>query len=338
LTWTRRADGLPCATVNNIKQSVLRFAALVLGGALACRGGSPFPPTLEPGASHKYVLKVAETWALDTPGGRRFDASALLWLPDGRLLTVNDQDGAVARIVFDTVRHTARLETDTGLFTPSALEPLLAEKPGRLDAEGLALDAEGRVYLSEESRRWILRCNPATGAVEKLEIDWTPVKRWFSRDPNASFEGVAIGDGRLYVANERSVGRIIEVDLSTLKVVGDFQAAPFGVAARDIHYSDLSWLEGRLWVLCRESRTVIAVDPRTHETKAQFDFGGIELAPAHAYLNPYPYGFVEGLAVTASDIWLAVDNNGFGRVKAPSDHRPSLWRCPRPDRAEGGAP
>ena len=158
------------------------------------------------------------------------------------------------------------------------------------------------------------------------------MKRWFSSDKNASFEGIAVGGGLLYVANEREVGRIITVDLATMKVVDSFQVTPIGNPARDVHYSDLCWADGELWVLCRESRCVLRVDPRTRRVLAQFDYLELETSRQNAYAHPYPYGFVEGLAVDAENIWLMVDNNGFPRVADATDRRPTLWRCPRPDR------
>ena len=45
-----------------------------------------------------------------------------------------------------------------------------------------------------------------------------------------------MGDGRLYVANERQMGRIIAVDLESLRVVEDFSVRPLGSNARDVHY------------------------------------------------------------------------------------------------------
>jgi hypothetical protein len=102
--------------------------------------------------------------------------------------------------------------------------------------------------------------------------------------------------------------------------------------AHDIHYTDLCWYAGDLWVLCRESHCVLQVNPKNHKVLAEFDYSDLELSRDTAYFNPYPgYGFFEGLAVDATHIWLAIDNNGFPRIAAPKDTRPSLYRCPRPD-------
>lgn len=289
------------------------------------------PGTTRRHSAEQFNLKAAQTWHLDLPGKGRFDASALLLRPDGTLLTVNDKVTGLFEIRFAT-NGTALLAPLPEALTAAQLAPFAAEKFGAYDCEGLAQDSEGRIYVSEEANRWILRYDPKLNTVERLAIDWAPVRKWFSSDRNASFEGIAVGGDQIYVANEREIGRIIVVDLPTLKVTGSFQVTPIGLPARDVHYSDLSWFDGELWVLCRESRCVLRVNPTTHKVLAQFDYLDLETSPENAYAHPYPYGFVEGLAVDAQNIWLCVDNNGFPRVADKKDRRPTLWRCPRPDK------
>ncbi len=282
----------------------------------------------------RHTLQAARTWRIDLPGGARFDASALLLQPDGSLLTVNDKTPGVWRILLGT-DDTATLQP-TGWLDASKLKSIQRTKTGPWDCEGLARDSAGRLYVCDESDRWVVREDPSSGRVERLQIDWSPVKRWFGSDLNASFEGIAVGGDTLYVANEREIGRIIEVDLSTMRVRDSFQVSPIGVTARDVHYTDLCWFEDSLWVLCRESRCVLQVEPKSRRVLAQFDYFDLETSKANAYAHPYPYGFVEGLAVDAKSIWLCVDNNGFARVADKNDKRPTLWRCDRPDRS--GAP
>ncbi len=319
-----------------IRTTLPWLLAVTLGAGFAVPGTTASHP---PSAPIRHSLRAGQTWRLDLPDEARFDASALLLLPDGALLTVNDKVPGVYRIEFGPENGTTRVVVLPDAFTLRQLAPLVAEKPrGHFDFEGLARDEAGRLLVCEEGRRWILRLDPRTKTVERLPIDWAPVAKWFSADPNASFEGLAVGGGKLYVANERSVGRIIVVDLATLKISDDFQVSPIGRAAHDIHYTDLCWFGGELWVLCRESRCVLRVNPSTHAVLAEFDYAKIETAPANRYAHPYPFGFVEGLAVDADNIWLAVDNNGFPRVADRNDRRPTLWRCPRPDRKNSIAP
>ncbi len=308
------------------------FGALLLHLATLAGPAVNLP---DPSAPAHHHLSASGRWLLHAPGNIRFDASALLLRPDGSLLTVNDKALPVCRIETGT-NGIARLIPQPDLFPQAAVQAVSGRPHAPLDCEGLAQDDQGRLYVCEESGRAVFRTRPG-GPVERLDIDWTPVRKWFNAaDPNASFEGIAVGGNRLYVANERSIGRIIVVDLPSLKVVDDFQVTPIDRPARDVHYSDLCWWRDELWVLCRESRCILRVDPTTRSVKAQYDYAEVEQAPQNAYFNPLPYGFVEGLAVNDDSIWLVVDNNGLSRRVAPTDTRGLLFRCDRPDRVQPG--
>lgn len=313
----------------------LFLGALVLQGFAAGTGETPKSSTTEVQESWpQYTLQAEAWWLLNTPGNRRFDASALLRLPNGDFWTVNDQAAGVYRIAFHPDAPAADLIQVPEILTPAHQAALLqSPRPGlRLDCEGLARDAQGRIYLCEEARRWILRWDPATGAMTRLEIDWTPVRRHFHPiDFNASFEGIAIDGQRLYVANERQAGRLIVVDLERLAVVDDFVVVPADSLEPDAHYTDLCWAEGSLWVLLRDVRRVLRVDPVRRQVQAEFDFGAVETRAAVAYGTFFAPGFMEGLWVDATHLWLLSDNNGVGRRADSKDTRPTLFRCPRPD-------
>lgn len=286
----------------------------------------------KPSGRQHYVLKPDQAWRLNAPEKEQFDASGLLLMPNGDLLTVNDKRPGLYRIKFPSEGMEATLEKIPNWFNANQLEPFKATKTGHWDLEGIARDPEGRIYLCEEGNRWILRFDPKTETVERLEIDWSPVKKYFSDDRNASWEGIAIGDGRLYVANERNRGRIIVVNLEALTIESNFAPGAAQLLSRDMQYSDLSWFEGHLYVLMREARAVLQVDPKTKRVIAEFDIWALENTPEHAYHRLYPTGIMEGLAVDGQYIWVVTDNNGFGRLKAPEDKRPTLFRCVRPDR------
>jgi len=278
-----------------------------------------------------FTLQASSFWLLQPPANERFDASGLLLLPDGRLLAVNDRGSRLYRINFRSQTNVADLLLLPECFTGAQLSPFAREKVGRWDCEGIARDADGRLYLCEEANRWILRWDERTKRVERLNIDWSPVKSYFTSDINASFEGVAIGDGKLYVANERQRGRIIVVDLATLKVERHFQVNYSPSRAFDTHYSDLSWHDGALWVLLRESSALLKVDPLKEIVLAEFSFRDLERRKEVIYTGKNPTGTMEGLAVNDQFIWLVTDNNGENRWIAPGDTRPTLFKCPRPD-------
>ncbi len=278
-----------------------------------------------------HQLRAVQTTLLTPPTGSQFDASGLAIFPDGSIVTVGNEHGPTPyRIDFQPGFKEAKLTPLTNYFSTGAVARAAGGQPVNLDCEGLALDPNGQLYLCEERHRWILRGN-AAGQVEVLPIDWTPVKRYFSTvDPNASFEGVAVGGGRLYVANERISPVIITVDLASLKVKRDFVIYPTKSSWLGLHYSDLCWFDNHLWILCRQNYVVLEVDPSSQRVLAEYDYREIE--ENLSYVTGLPVGIMEGLAVDKDFIWLATDNNGDGRKGARNDRRPTLIKCPRPSR------
>lgn len=318
-----------------LRRRALGLSCLLLGVAWLTLASSDLagqePATNWP----SYVLEPELVLPLQPPSPMRFDASALLW-HDGGLLTLRDQEPTLYRIAIQPGASTASLVAWTNCFSP---EPLKRLGPGgrlELDCEGLAQDTEGRLYLCDEVHRWILRCDPRTGHVERLAIDWTPVTRYFRGDRNASFEGLAVGKGRLYVANERSAPVIIVVDLASLKVVEHFVVIPRKASLWGTHYSDLGWWGDRLYVLCRQHQVVLEVDPGSHAILAEFDYAAAEDRLGYGTLGLV--GLMEGLAVHGEYFWLVTDNNGLARQGTRGDTRPVLLKCPRPDRQPKPAP
>jgi hypothetical protein len=330
-----------------LKRAGVLLAFVIAAGALSGsddKGGvraghelAATAPSMERGASAgvrsswpRHILKAERIWQLNLPKGERFDASGLAFTKAGELLTVDDRGPSVYQIRFGSSSNSADLVELPTCFTPAQLRPFARDKLDRYDTEGIAVDADGRIYVCEEANRWILRCDPIRGTAERLPIDWSPVRKYFDiGDANASFEGVAVGNGRLFVANERQMGRIITVDLGTLRVIDDFVVRPGASNARDTHYSDLSWFDGVLYALLRESRCLLAVDPSDHRILAEYDFREMEREPNVLYRSMYPTSQMEGLAVDREFIWLVTDNNGAGRARYPRDIRPTLFKCRR---------
>ncbi len=280
-----------------------------------------------------YKLRADHVWQMNLPQNQRFDASGLFLEKSGALLTESDQRIGVYKIVFTQSDDSVDLQKIPNCFTAEQLAPFAAEKYGRYDCEGVTEDEQGRIYLCEEANRWILRWDPKTKTVERLDIDWAPVKRYFSSDRNAALEGIAIDGTTLYVANERKRGRIIAVDLNTHKVKDDFVAPASHSIWYDAHYSDLCWFGGALYALMREDHVILKINPATHLVLAEYDFAEMENDPDVAYHKVVPLvtGVMEGLAVDRDYFWLCTDNNGLSRKHHPGDARPTLFRCPRPD-------
>lgn len=287
------------------------------------RGGSLGVRTND-GRKH-FTLTCDQAWQLNAARRERFDASGLVFWK-GKLLTINDRNTELYEIVF-TGTNSADLKL-TAFFPHAAVAKAAVKPEPRYDGEGIAVDPEGKIYISEESQRSIY--HTAGDSVERLRIDWAPVQKFFGRDLNASFEGIAIGGAKLYVANERDAARIIVVDRASLKVEDSFFVDSETFAFGGPHYSDLAFRDGRLFVLDRNHRVILEVDPSAKRVMAEFNYGQMELSEEYAYRTAYPTGTMEGLTVDENYFWLVTDNNGFGRIKYPKDARPTLFRCPRP--------
>jgi uncharacterized protein YjiK len=280
-----------------------------------------------------YTLRSENVWQLNTPRGERFDASGLFLQKNGELLSVSDRNPALCKIQFSQKTNEVDLVVIPDVFTVEQLAPFASEKVDRYDCEGVTEDSRGRIYYCEEANRWILRFDPKTKKVERLPIDWLPVKKYFHpTDRNASFEGIAVGYGKLFVANERQQGRIIVLDLKSLKVIDDFTVRPTKTQMQDIHYSDLCWFDGALFAILRENRVIVKIDVKRHRVLAEYSFHQMEQAPELAYRTSYPTSTMEGLAVDKKYFWLVTDNNGWGRKEFPNDKRPMLFKCLRPDK------
>lgn len=321
---------------------VLVLVGLLSGGCTqeTSRLGSRSPGPVAVPQSERSVarseLSLAGRWWIELPRGARFDASGLCLTPSGELLVVADRGPQVYRIEIPHEGDTAGLSLVAGNLATAGptLEKLASS--GRLDCEGIATDAAGRIFLCEESRRLVMRLAAGGEDVELLNLDLTPVAGRFSRtDRNASFEGIAVGGGRLYLANERNPPLLLSFELGTGQLLDSWVAAPLRRGLGPIHYSDLSWYDGRLFVLLRHQRAILEWDPDQRRVVAQYDYGVIESTRELRYVRRYPTGVMEGLAVDAGGFWLVSDNNGESRVAGRGDRRPVLLRLPRPRKPDG---
>jgi uncharacterized protein YjiK len=273
-------------------------------------------------------LEADQIWQVELPNRRRFDASGLV-IYQNKVLTINDRASELWSLNLNT-NGTAALQA-TGWFTMAQLLDANGGREPQHDCEGIAVDAAGNLYICEEKDRAIYRFNPEKNKVEKLAIDWTPVRKFFSKlDDNASFEGIATGGGKLWVANERSDPRIIVVNLESLHVEENFFVDSSTFAFGGPHYTDLSWFDDHLFVLDRNHRSIFEVEPATKKVLAEYSFADMELQPDLAYQTEYPTGTMEGLAIDKEHFWLITDNNGRARFKYRLDARPTLFRCKRP--------
>lgn len=321
---TRREDAI--GFMKRIFSAVLALAGIAIG----C---SHLPPK-QSQPVQQFTLEADRVWLLNHPGNGEFDASALMLAPSGQLFTVNDKEPILYCIKLGPQPGEAHLTPDPDRFSPRQLAELTGYRQKRFDWEGLARDEQNNIYICDEADRWILRFDSTRKKVTQLQFDWSPVSRFLSSDSNASWEGIAVGGGRVYLANERSRGVVCVFDLKTLKLEGSFVVRPAYSKGGDEHYSDLCWFDGRLFVLLRERGCILQVEPSTHIVLAEYDCRPLTETEntAYRFWPFYPTTGLEGLAVSYDFFWLVVDNNGFARKVDARDHRPTLYRCPRPDR------
>src|SRR5580692_5823541 len=148
------------------------FAALISAIMVGCYSR---PVSQNDATFTRYTLSADHIWQMNLPNNQRFDASSLFLEKSGALLTESDQRIAVYKIIFTQSDNSVDLAQVPDCFTPGQLAPFAGEKVGRYDCEGVTEDAQGRIYLCEEANRWILRWDPNTKSVERLDIDWSSV-------------------------------------------------------------------------------------------------------------------------------------------------------------------
>jgi len=299
------------------------------------RADASSPPTPTPRAKTDWpihTLELEKAWVLAPPDGERFDASGLLIMPNGEFWTVSDRANDLYS--FRPADEPITLPLAKIVLPPNrnSLSALLAQKPSRMDGEGLAIDPQGRLYLCDEADRWVIRCDPKSGFAERITIDLPEsVSRALSEDKNASYEGIAWGEGRLYLANERSPAMVLVLDPASGKLLATHNPKPkTSVFPNVLHYSDLAWHAGRLYVLARHQRVVLECAPENGQVLAEYSYAAVESNPVWRFNSQFPTGCMEGLAVTESHFYLLTDNNGESRAGIPGDSRPLLFRCPRP--------
>jgi uncharacterized protein YjiK len=275
------------------------------------------------------VCVVSPQWSisLETPYNKRFDASGLARTPDGRMFTINDKEPGLFEVIIDTNKMSGEIRPASFHLNWNELTNSTGLKFSSLDLEGLFIDEFYNVWLSDESHRLIIKGSLTNGSFKILDIDWNGYEKFFSKDLNASFEGIALCADKLFVVNERRVGKVIKIDLQKQKAIYAFSPKPYGSMAADVHYSDISCFKGFLYLLLRESGVVLKVNPNSYRVLAEYNFLNSTQTKENAYRVPFRYrtSLAEGIAVCDDGFFIIIDNNGWGKVKNPEDKRPMLY-------------
>lgn len=122
------------------------------------------------------------------------------------------------------------------------------------DWEGVTVNrADRTVFLSEERERAVYVLNADRKGVTKL----TSIEVPESTDDNRGFEGIAFGNGNLYLANQALPKRVFVWSLKEEKVISSFDIE-FATYLSDIFYDDR---DGSLWITDSKKQALTNIRP-----------------------------------------------------------------------------
>jgi len=191
----------------------------------------------------------------------------------------------------------------------------------RYDLEGMTACGTTH-YLINERVRHVLAIEDGK-SLKKLPIDFIfAYPDLFKGGGNAGFEGIAADcEGKiLYIAKERDPRMIFKVDMNTWKVLEVKDVATSdragqrvinfktGIGLMEIgpDISDLFYQNGYLYLLERNTFEIAKVNPKDFSVVARVSYYRSE---KDLYQTGEPFGLSESLAMTASEIWIGIDNN-----------------------------
>lgn len=308
-----------------------------LSGCAVCWGCAPRAehggPTAAAALTARRAPELELVRALPIAVEGNFEPSGLL-LHEGRLLTVSDKhDAAVYELVLGAQQAEPR--------------PFVTFRPPEVDAthldyEGLTVDADGSLLVVSESRFRVLRLE-LEAERDVGRASWlTPSLRIQGeaggcfRVGGAYFEGITrLPSGELLLAVERQPRGLMELGRERTPATAEVwvmadSAYPLP-AGRPADFADLTVVRGEVYALSRNAHLVTRLTRAgdSWQEGQAFSYAAAENDPRLAYESPV-YGRAEGLAVSDSEVFVVLDNNGDARAADPSDHRPMLLVFARP--------
>jgi len=140
-------------------------------------------------------------------------------------------------------------------------------------------------------------------------IDWNLTNYPANSDPNAGLEGIAIDSENkvIYLAKERDPSMLFKLNLKDRNIEQVFG----NLINNEESISDMKYENGFLYLLERESSTILRINTQTQEIlrvsiKNTLNPNGLQLYTSE---NP-EYGIAEALLLKENEIWIGLDNNG----------------------------
>ncbi|MBC77147.1 MAG: hypothetical protein CME64_14140 [Halobacteriovoraceae bacterium] len=182
------------------------------------------------------------------------------------------------------------------------------------DLEGGA-SCDSSIYLVNEQLREVMLVKD--NKIKRVDINFEQAfKEYgapFEESPsNAGFEGLAVDceNQRLYVAQERAPRAIAVVNLKTNKVE---KVTTTEITKDNIHpdYADLFFTDNHLYVLERNTRKILKLDPKDLKLKDTVSYTRLtdQLQTKELYSTDKPFGLAEALTMDDKHIYLGMDNN-----------------------------
>jgi hypothetical protein len=314
------------------KTSAAAAAALLVFVLGACRW---------PGSHAPSDLKLVAALPIEAAAG--FQPSGLT-LEDGHVLTVSDHDDAVIHeLALGPV--VARARSYASFLVPSEVAGGAASSSSspRLDLEGIARVAPGKFWLLSEGRCRVLEVTSVDGTAASGQARWLTdslesvgLAAGLFQTAGAGLEGLApLPNGGVLLAGEREPRGLIELvpgfalgSARAWRMPTSQHAIP---TARAADFADLTLVDGDVFALVRNAHLVVRLERTTTGWREgpAWSYAAVENDPRFRYADR-KFGLAEGLAVSARELFIVLDNNEQPRASDPRDRRPLLLRFERP--------
>ncbi|WP_428239644.1 hypothetical protein [Gynuella sp.] len=201
----------------------------------------------------------------------------------------------------------------------------------RFDWEGIDCTDQGYVLASESDARLYYFSN---NGIQTGYTDIYPqaVKAGWFQVYNAFIEGIAYWQGTFYGAAERDPRGMFTVHRDSDAVVFSDLPNDTGLTfvRNSLDIADLDIFDGDLYTLERNASAICKRTLEGFTSLSCYSYEAVEWSDQYGYRDTQ-YGIGEGVAVTATRLYVLLDNNGKGRIADSDDTRAILLEFIKPE-------